>query len=191
VRGLVGDRKAPKTKPYYGELVGNTYHFEGGTIAGSKFYPKGKTEGEPLPKVDVKVTRGPGTGDKDGNNGHFANFIAAVRSRKNDDLNADILEGHYSSALCHLANISYRLGTQVPFNPKTKAFGDNKEAYETLARLEEHLAEENGLKLEGLKYQLGRKLTFDPKAEKFVGDDEANKLLTREYRKGFAVPDKV
>ena len=48
---------------------------------------------------------------------HFGNFIAAVRSRKTADLNADILEGHYSSALCHLANISYRLGEQVPFNP--------------------------------------------------------------------------
>ena len=47
-------------------------------------------------------------------NGHFGNFIAAVRSRKVEDLNADILEGHYSAALCHLANISYRLGQEVP-----------------------------------------------------------------------------
>ena len=36
------------------------------------------------------------------------------------DLNADILEGHYSSRLCHLANISYRLGEQVPFNPRPR-----------------------------------------------------------------------
>ena len=62
-----------------------------------------------------------------GEDGHFGNFIAAVRSRKTADLNADILEGHYSSALCHLANISYRLGEQVPFNTQTKAFGDCKE----------------------------------------------------------------
>ncbi len=76
--------------------------------------------------VKIEVERGPGRG-------HFGNFIAAVRSRKVEDLNADILEGHYSAALCHLANISYRLGQEVPFNKTTKAFGDDKEANETLA----------------------------------------------------------
>ncbi len=106
-------------------------------------------------------------------------------------LNADILEGHYSSALCHLANMSYRLGAEVPFNGQTKAFGDNREAYETLARLEEYLAKSNGLKLDGLKYRLGRKLMIDAASESIIGDAEANRLLTREYRKPFAVPDKV
>ena len=33
---------------------------------------------------------------------HFANFVDAVRSRDAGNLNADILEGHLSSALCHL-----------------------------------------------------------------------------------------
>jgi hypothetical protein len=107
------------------------------------------------------------------------------------DLNADILEGHYSAALCHLANISYRLGEEVPFSPRPKAFGDEKEPYETLARLEEHLAKGNGLKLEEEKYPLGRKLVLDDRAESFVDDAEANRLLTREYRKPFVVPDKV
>ena len=37
--------------------------------------------------------------------------------------------------------------------------------------------------------QVGRTLTFDPKAEKFVNDAEADKLLTREYRKPFVVPE--
>ena len=67
-----------------------------------------------------------------------------MRSRKVEDLNADILEGHYSAALCHLANISYRLGQEVPFNKPTGAFGDDKDAYETLARMEEHL-KDNGV----------------------------------------------
>ena len=101
--------------------------------------------------------------------GHFGNFIAAVRSRKVEDLNADILEGHYSAALCHLANISYRLGQEVPFNKSTGAFGDDKEAYETFARMEEHL-KDNGVALDGLKYRLGRKLTFDAATESFSGD---------------------
>jgi predicted dehydrogenase len=177
VRGL-------PTKPYYGQGAGNTYHLEEGMIAGEKFYPKGGKEPVALVKPKTAAKRGPGGGD------NFANFIAAVRSRKVEDLNADILEAHYSSALCHLANISYRLGTPAPFSAKTKAFGDNKEAYETLGRLEEHLGD-NGLKLEETKYQLGKKLAFDAKTEKFVDDDAANKLLTREYRKDFSVPDKV
>ena len=41
---------------------------------------------------------------------HQANFIKAVRSRKVSDLNADVLEGHLSTTLCNLANISYRVG---------------------------------------------------------------------------------
>jgi hypothetical protein len=34
-------------------------------------------------------------------------------------------------------------------------------------------------------------LDFDPKAMKFIGDKQANAMLTKEYRKGFEVPDKV
>jgi GFO/IDH/MocA oxidoreductase family protein len=77
---------------------------------------------------------------------HVENFLKAVRSRKRSDLNADILEGHVSATLCHLANASYRLG---------------------------------------------RTLVFDPEAENFGSDGEANALLTRNYREGFVVPEKV
>jgi predicted dehydrogenase len=45
--------------------------------------------------------------------------------------------------------------------------------------------------LGNISYRLGRALTFDPKIEKFVGDKEADKMLTRTYRKGFEVPEKV
>lgn len=177
---LIFEVRGLKTGPFHGQGVGNIFHLEEGTIAGTKFFPKGSDKEAPLPKVMI-----PPRTDV------FANFIAAIRSRKSSDLHADILEAHYSAALCHLANISYRLGEQAPFNPKTKAFGDNKEAYETLARTEEYLTEGNGLKLDGLTYGLGRKLTFNADKESFVGDEEANKLLTREYRKPFVVPEKV
>jgi predicted dehydrogenase len=46
---------------------------------------------------------------------HFANFIDAVRSGKNEDLNCDINEGFFSSALPLLANISYRRGRELKF----------------------------------------------------------------------------
>jgi predicted dehydrogenase len=124
---------------------------------------------------------------QEGEESHFGNFVKAVRSRKVEDLHADIEEGHVSSALCHLANISYRLGKQEPFNGKSKAFGDNKEAAETFLRMEDHL-KDNQVKLEDTKYQVGRSLKIEPKTESFAGDKEADAMLTREYRKGFEVP---
>ena len=125
-----------------------------------------------------------------GGEDHFANFIKAVRSRKREDQTADIVEGHLSSALCHLGNISYRLGTEEPFNMKSKAFGDNKEAAETFLRMEEHL-KDNNVKLGETKYRVGRALKVEAKTESFVNDKEADAMLTREYRKGFEVPAKL
>jgi hypothetical protein len=84
------------------------------------------------------------SGKQDGD--HFANFIEAVRSRKRESLHAEIEEGHLSSSLCHLANISYRLG---------------------------------------------RTLAFDPQTETFPGDEEANRLLSREYRSPYVIPEEV
>jgi predicted dehydrogenase len=181
---LIFEVRGLPSKPYRGQKVGNIFHLEAGTIVGNRFYPKGSDKAEPLPNSDTAAKR-----DRRGGN-HFANFIAAVRSRKTEDLKAPILEGHYSAALIHLANASYRLGEQVPFNPRTKAFGDNKDAYETLARMEDYL-KDNHVKLEETKYQLGRRLTVEPEYERVAGDDEANKLLTRNYRKPFVVPDRL
>jgi len=62
-------------------------------------------------------------------------------------------------------------GARVPTLPES--FHRNLMHY-NLARMEEHLAETNGLALDGLKYRLGRKLMIDRAAEKVVGDDEAN-----------------
>jgi predicted dehydrogenase len=175
VRGLTTGR-------LHGQGVGNFLIFEKGIVAGDKFYPNGSTQGESLPKVDVQT--GPG-GDP------FGNWIAAIRSRKHESLNADILEGHYSSALCHLANLSYRLGQERELNGN-KVFSGSDAANEALARMQEHL-QDNNVALAGLKYHVGPLLSFDAASEKFVGTGaaEANKLLTRNYRKPFVVPEKV
>ena len=45
--------------------------------------------------------------------------------------------------------------------------------------------------LGNIYYRLGRQLTFNPKAEKFINDPEADKMLTRNYRAPYVVPDKV
>ena len=37
----------------------------------------------------------------------------------------------------------------------------------------------------------GRLLEFDPVRERFIGDVEADRLLTREYRAPFVIPEKV
>jgi predicted dehydrogenase len=125
-----------------------------------------------------------------GGGSHFRNFLEAVRSRKMSDLHAPITEGHLSSALCHLGNASYLLGEQVPFSDKTKRFGDDKEAYATFGRFEEHLTA-NGVALADARYHLGRKLTLDVKKENFGSDKAANALLTREYRAPFVVPSHI
>ncbi len=59
---------------------------------------------------------------------HFKNFIDCVRSRRWQDLNADILEGHLSSSLCHLGNIACRLKRSLKFNPHAEMFIDDREA---------------------------------------------------------------
>ena len=135
---------------------------------------------------DVKnplAARGPG-GDI------FSNFLHAVRTRQSQDLDAHILEGHYSTALCHLANISYRLGKEAPFSKKAKSLGDDKELPEMFEQMRDHL-KDNGVKLEEATYRVGRTLRIDAASESFIDDDEANLLLTRKYRQPFTVPDKV
>ena len=65
---------------------------------------------------------------------HFQNFIDAVRNRDRSLLNADILEGHLSSALCHLGNISYRTGRKLTFDPAWENFPGDDEANSYLTR---------------------------------------------------------
>lgn len=122
--------------------------------------------------------------------GHFGNFIACVRSRKSADLNGKILDGHISSALCHTGNISYRVGKQASPGELREKVKGNKEALDSLNRLITHL-EANGVDVNVDKLTMGEFLKMDPKTEKFIKNAAADKLLTREYRKPFVVPEKV
>jgi predicted dehydrogenase len=119
---------------------------------------------------------------------HFVNFLKAVRSRNSADLNADILEGHISSALCHLGNISYVLGNQATIAAIEKGLPDigGGAAHETLERTKVHL-DENDIPPEA-KLQLGALLAFDANREVFVNNPLADTFLTRKYREPFVVP---
>ena len=74
---------------------------------------------------------------------HYQNFVDAIRAGDPKLLTCDVFEGHLSSSLPHLGNISY---------------------------------------------QVGHNLVFDGKSETFVDDKKADRLLTRDYRKGFELP---
>ena len=65
---------------------------------------------------------------------HFENFIAAVRSRKREDLHCEIEDGHLSTSLCHLANISFQTGRKLVFDPATETFPGDEEANRRLTR---------------------------------------------------------
>jgi predicted dehydrogenase len=59
---------------------------------------------------------------------HFVNFLEGIKSGKNETLHCDIEQGYYSSALPLLANISYRLGRSLKFNPDQEKFVNDAEA---------------------------------------------------------------
>jgi hypothetical protein len=127
-----------------------------------------------------------------GGGSHHANFIKAVRSRKVGDLNADILEGHLSTALCHMGNISYRLGRTASRDEIVKSVRANSELLDAFDGFQEHLLL-NVVDVQKTPRILGPWLTMDCNTEEFVGEfsDSANMHLSRNYRKPFVVPEHV
>lgn len=158
-------------------------NFKGGWV----FYgSEGIIAGEALFDLQGKLVRKfEGKGEN-----HFANFLKGVRSRKVSDLHADILEGHQSTALCHVGNISYRLGQAASPGEIEKQLGQlqaHDQVLETFERTRRHLVE-NDVDLEKTKLTLGALLRMDADQEKFRDNPAADALLTRDYRKPFVVP---
>lgn len=71
---------------------------------------------------------------RDEGQAHFENFIECVRSRKSDHLKAPLGDGHFSTTLCHLGNISYRVGRSVTFDGASERFEGDEEADRLLSR---------------------------------------------------------
>jgi hypothetical protein len=120
---------------------------------------------------------------------HVANFIAAVRSRKREELRADILQGHASTTFCHLASISYLVGRPCPPTDIAAVAKDQPLLAESFDRLVRHL-QANEVDLTRTPLTLGPLLTFDAGMERFSGEarEEANTLLRRSYRPPFVLP---
>jgi predicted dehydrogenase len=173
---IVAETRGLKTEPFHPDFKSG-WIFKGsqGIIADTSLFD-----------LDGKLVR-TFTGKSES---HFANFLKAVRSRQVSDLNADILEGHQSTALCHIGNISWRLGhlsSPAEIQKELSQLKVHDAVLETFERTRQHLAE-NKVDLEQSKLTLGLPLRLDPNQEKFLANPSANALLTREYRRPFVVP---
>ncbi|HZZ72332.1 MAG TPA: Gfo/Idh/MocA family oxidoreductase [Pirellulales bacterium] len=100
-----------------GDQFGMTFHGTEGTLAivdkGYKIYDLQNKQ------IDAK----------EGNTSesqHFANFLQGVRLHQKPS--ATIEEGYKSTLLCHLGNISYRVGRELKTDPKNGHIQDDPEA---------------------------------------------------------------
>lgn len=125
-----------------------------------------------------------------GGGDHFGNFLDAVKSGKHEDLTADILDGHLSSALCHTGAISHMLGSTMTKEQVDGHVAETKNELwkDSWARMAQHL-DANGVDVSDPKLSVGPFLAMDPETETFPGNARANELLTRSYREGYVVPD--
>ena len=182
VRGLRRRKNLRATNHFIGTNFGMVVYGEGGYFAG------GRGGGWAYDKNGKKIKQFAGDGGYD----HQANFIRAMRSRKISELRADVLEGHVSATLCHMANISYRLGRKESAGKIRQMITANDILVEAFERCLEHL-KANGVDLQRDPLTIGPALTFDQKREEFTGEFSglANMYLTRNYREPYIVPDPV
>ncbi|MDI1249351.1 MAG: Gfo/Idh/MocA family oxidoreductase [Lacunisphaera sp.] len=163
---------------YRGVSIGNVIDCEGGSIVIAGYF-----EAKAYDRAGGLIR------EFQGRDRHMANFIDVIRSRRTADLHGPIDEGHVSSALCHLGNISHQVGqAAVPGEWRERIQGDAPLA-EACGRMTEHLAVHD-VDLARTPLTLGGTLAFDGAAEKFTGATAAaaNALLTRAYRAPFTVP---
>ncbi|HVU24813.1 MAG TPA: Gfo/Idh/MocA family oxidoreductase [Opitutus sp.] len=163
---------------YRGVRIGNIIDCEGGSVITDGYFAATAFDrGGRVVKTFHGVDR------------HMENFIDVVRSRKTADLFAPIDRGHVSSALCHLGNISHRLGQGVPAEELRDRVSGDPALAEACGWMLEHLAR-NRIDLAKTPISLGQPLAIDRAGERFAGAgaEAANTLLTRDYRAPFVVP---
>jgi predicted dehydrogenase len=159
---------------YRGVRIGNVYHCEGGYIAESKAYDnEGKWNGVKFPINDGAD--------------HMNHFITSIQSGKRVHENLHIDHGFQAAALAHMANISYRVGKQVPVGQVRERITGDALVQETFNDFMANL-EANQINLGTTPPILGPWLSFNPDTLKFEGEfaAEANAIAESDtYRKGF------
>jgi len=162
---------------YKGIRVGNVIHFEGGYIAQGMAYDK---KGERVKRF----------GSTSGH-GHMENYIKSIREGKQLDTSR-VHHGHWSAALAHMANSSYRLGKTANSEAVKAAIGDNADFQDSFDRMATHL-DANGVDISKDKVSLGLAMNMDSKTEKFVGNGacEGNAIERGNYVAPYVVPEKV
>jgi predicted dehydrogenase len=166
---------------YRGVDIGNVIDCEGGSVIVRSY-----TSATAVDK-NGKVVK-----EFKGQDRHMQNFVDVVRSRKTADLYGPIEEGHLSSALCHLGNISHRLGKGTPPGELAERVKSDSALSEANGRMMEHL-KANNVDLAKDPLTLGMPLLVDSKSERLTGSNAApaNAMLTRQYRAPFVVPKLV
>lgn len=174
------DKPGSDALSYKGVGSGYVVHCEGGYYAGGRGGGKAfDADGKQL-----KQFRG------DSGAGHVANFLKALRDRDATILNAPVETGHHSTNWCHLANIAYQTG-QTGSADLAQGAADGHPGWEKLLEtMQNHLASYD-TKLTSEAIKMSPVLMIDPEAERFTGagSEAANKLLRRDGRPGFEVPE--
>jgi len=187
VRGLPKDKASQSNwggnmDRYMGTRIGVVAHCEGGWVRFDG--TNGPIHAYDNDDKEIRSFKGGGVD-------HFQNFIDCVRSRRTGDLNADIVEGHLSSACCHMGVVSHTLGETASADEIRAAIADDHPHFaESVERMLGHLSA-NEVDTSATPLILGRRLALDPQTESFVGDDEAIALVDRDYRRPYTVPASV
>ncbi len=163
---------------YRGAQIGVVVQCEEGHVLSTAAYDRAEAFGPNGERIET--WRGGGN--------HFANFLEAVRSRNPSDLNAHILEGHLSSALCHTGNISHLLGERQTGSEILASVESNERLHESVQRMLAHLRA-NEVDVDSPSVTAGAWLEMDPATEQFTNNAAANDLLRREGRRPFVVPE--
>jgi hypothetical protein len=123
---------------------------------------------------------------------HRANFVKAVKNRK--VVVGLVEECHYSSALCHLANVSYLTGAEKSNAQLADAIKSDVNTKDSFARMLDHL-KANEVKVDDTKTVVGPLLQIDAKNEVFTGSESTivkaannSPLRKREGRGEFKIP---
>ena len=173
--------KDKEGKPYSGNKIGVIFYGTDGYVVSTSSYSEAHAY-DPDGNI-VKTFRG-GTTES-----HFDNFVEAIQKNDPSHLNCPFLEGHLSSALCHLGQISYLLGEHQPVAEIASALKDDGWMGESVERTIAHLRH-NNVDADRTPMALGPKLSLDGKKETFVGGgaSAANAMLFREGRGDFVIP---